>query len=89
MGTKLLKEEKKVKGKDGKQRYGSIFPTHRKPKKDNHKCHRRTFHEGLRSDTGDTGDWERLPVGTSLQKLRLENTKVGCCPIYILSLERS
>ena len=37
---------------------------------------RRTFHEGLRSDTGDTGDWERLPVGSSLQKLRLENTKV-------------
>ena len=39
-------------------------------------CGRRTFHEGLRSDTGDTGDWERLPVGSSLQKLRLENTKV-------------
>eukprot|EP00092_Neocalanus_flemingeri_P017674 GFUD01019118.1.p1 GENE.GFUD01019118.1~~GFUD01019118.1.p1 ORF type:complete len:725 (+),score=167.19 GFUD01019118.1:75-2177(+) len=37
---------------------------------------RRSFHEGLRSDTGDTGDWERLPIGNSLQKLRLENTKV-------------
>jgi len=37
---------------------------------------RRSFHEGLRSDTGDTGDWERLPVGSSLKKLRLENTKV-------------
>lgn len=37
---------------------------------------RRSFHEGLRSDTGDTGDWERLSIGNSLQKLRLENTKV-------------
>lgn len=37
---------------------------------------RRSFHEGLRSDTGDTGDWERLNIGNSLQKLRLENTKV-------------
>lgn len=37
---------------------------------------RRTFHEGLRCDTGDTGDWERLPIGSSLMKLRLENTKV-------------
>ncbi len=38
---------------------------------------RRTFHEALRSDTGDTGDWERLPLANTLQKLRLENTKVG------------
>merc|ERR1711874_311876 len=37
---------------------------------------RRTFHEALRSDTGDTGDWERLPLANTLQKLRLENTKV-------------
>ena len=34
------------------------------------------IHDGLRSDTGDTGDWERLPIAHSLQKLRLENTKV-------------
>ena len=38
---------------------------------------RRSFHEGLRSDTGDTGDWERLPLANTLQKLRLENTKVA------------
>jgi len=37
---------------------------------------KRSFHDGLRSDTGDTGDWERLPIAHSLQKLRLENTKV-------------
>ena len=38
---------------------------------------RRSFHEGLRSDTGDAGDWERLPLANTLQKLRLENTKVN------------
>jgi len=37
---------------------------------------RRSFHEGLRSDSGDAGDWERLPLASTLQKLRLENTKV-------------
>jgi len=37
---------------------------------------RRSFHEGLRSDAGDAGDWERLPLAHTLQKLRLENTKV-------------
>eukprot|EP00088_Acartia_fossae_P006006 TRINITY_DN12736_c0_g1_i3.p1 TRINITY_DN12736_c0_g1~~TRINITY_DN12736_c0_g1_i3.p1 ORF type:complete len:683 (+),score=146.77 TRINITY_DN12736_c0_g1_i3:113-2161(+) len=35
---------------------------------------RKTFHEALRS--GDCGDWERLPIATSLKKFRLENTKV-------------
>ena len=38
---------------------------------------RRSFHEGLRSDAGDAGDWERLPLALTLQKLRLENTKVS------------
>jgi len=37
---------------------------------------KQSFHESLRSDTGDTGDWERLPICFSLTKLRLENTKV-------------
>jgi len=55
---------------------------------------KRSFHESLRSDTGDTGDWERLAVCDSLTKLRLENTKVKgdgasivleSCP-YIYSL---
>ena len=31
---------------------------------------KRSFHESLRSDTGDTGDWERLAVCDSLTKLR-------------------
>jgi len=35
---------------------------------------KKPFHEALRS--GECGDWERLPIATSLRKLRLENTKV-------------
>lgn len=37
---------------------------------------KKSFHESLRSDSVDSGDWERLPIAHSLQKLRLENTKV-------------
>ena len=44
---------------------------------------RRSFHEGLRSDAGDAGDWERLPLAYTLQKLRLENTKVSPGPDLI------
>jgi len=35
---------------------------------------KKTFHEALRS--GEGGDWERLPIATSIKKFRLENTKV-------------
>jgi len=37
---------------------------------------KKSFHEALRCKTGDSGDWERLPIANSLRKLRLENTKV-------------
>jgi len=37
---------------------------------------KKSFHEALKSKTGDNGDWERLPIASSLKKIRLENTKV-------------
>jgi hypothetical protein len=47
---------------------------------------KKTFHESLRSDAVDSGDWERLPIAHSLQKLRLENTKVAKARLTYLLL---
>jgi len=37
---------------------------------------RKSFHDALRSNTGESGDWDLLPIAKSIRKLRLENTKV-------------
>jgi len=50
------------------------YPRSSKSSAGNYLYLKKQFHEALRSAEG--GDWEKLPIATSLKKFRLENTKV-------------